>query len=210
MFFPVAAPLRPRYQSSMARTASPRSTTKPVKDTGTKLVEAATKEFRARGFSGTDSNKIARRAGFAPQTFYRWFPDKVAIFLAVYRLWEEDEKDVLAALHAEGAPVAALVDAVIEHHRAYRLFRRSLRQLSVEDDAVRQARAESRLRQIARFRKWQGDKPLSEAAVATAIFEMERLCDAIAENEFADLGLDDVEPRAKLAELMASLRKPNK
>lgn len=171
-----------------------------------KLVDAAAREFRTHGFSGTDSNRIARRAGFAPQTFYRWFPDKTAIFLAVYRLWEEDEKDVLARLHAEGAPVAAMVDAVIEHHRTYRLFRRSLRQLSVEDDAVRQARVESRLRQISRFRKWQGDTPLPNAVIATVLFEMERLCDAVAEGEFADLGLEDREPRARLAELLTSLR----
>jgi hypothetical protein len=50
------------------------------------------------GFGGTDTNKIARRGGFAPENFYRW---------------------------------------------------RSLRQLLVENDAVRQARAESRITQIA-------------------------------------------------------------
>jgi len=190
----------------MATKAKPRASSKPVKDTGTKLVEAAAKEFRAHGFSGTDSNKIARRAGFAPQTFYRWFPDKTAIFLAVYRAWEEDEKEVLAGLHQRSAPVAVLVDAVIAHHRAYRIFRRSLRQLSLEEPAVRQARAESRLRQIARFAQWQGGTTLASADIATRIFEMERLCDAIAEDEFADLGLDDKIARITLAAIMSRLR----
>lgn len=190
----------------MATKATPRTSSKPAKDTSTKLVEAAAKEFRAHGFSGTDSNKIARRAGFAPQTFYRWFPDKTAIFLAVYRTWEEDEKDVLAGLHQRSAPVAALVDAVIAHHRAYRIFRRSLRQLSLEDPAVRLARAESRSRQIARFAQWPGGAAMTPADIATRIFEMERLCDAIAEDEFADLGLDDKMARITLAVIMARLR----
>ena len=47
--------------------------------TGTKLIAAAAAEFNDHGFSGTDSNKIARRAGFAPQTFYRWFKDNILI-----------------------------------------------------------------------------------------------------------------------------------
>jgi AcrR family transcriptional regulator len=52
--------------------------------TSARLVEAAAKEFAECGFEGTDTNKIARRAGFAPQTLYGWFEDKTAIFLVVY------------------------------------------------------------------------------------------------------------------------------
>ena len=40
-------------------------------------------EFIESGYAGTDTNRIARRAGFAPQTFYRWFADKTAILRAV-------------------------------------------------------------------------------------------------------------------------------
>ena len=56
-----------------------------VKTTPERLIAAAAAEFREAGFAGTDSNRIARRAGFAPQTFYRWFKDKTEIFIAVYR-----------------------------------------------------------------------------------------------------------------------------
>lgn len=175
-------------------------------DTGAKLVAAAAKEFRQHGFAGTDTNKIARRAGYAPQTFYRWFKDKTAIFLAVYRAWEEEEKNVLADLHGEGAPVSALVDAVIAHHRSFRSFRRSLRQLSVEEPAVRTARAESRLRQIERFKTWAGGAACSTDEIAIMLLEMERLCDAIVENEFADLGVSEEQPHLEIARLMSRLR----
>src|ERR1700679_2017991 len=50
-------------------------------ETSSRLVDAGAKEFAECGFQGTDTNKIARRAGFAPQTLYRWFDDKTAIFL---------------------------------------------------------------------------------------------------------------------------------
>jgi AcrR family transcriptional regulator len=57
----------------------------PKPSTRERLVQAAAAEFREQGFAGTDTNRIARRAGFAPQTFYRWFTDKTEIFIAVYR-----------------------------------------------------------------------------------------------------------------------------
>src|SRR5262245_55875420 len=37
-------------------------------ETKKKLVAAALKEFNQQGYFATDTNKIARRAGFAPQT----------------------------------------------------------------------------------------------------------------------------------------------
>jgi AcrR family transcriptional regulator len=55
------------------------------------LVDAARKEFQQHGFGGTDTNKIARRAGFFPRAFYRWFEDKRAICLAVYTAWVREE-----------------------------------------------------------------------------------------------------------------------
>ncbi|MEX0838269.1 MAG: TetR/AcrR family transcriptional regulator [Parvibaculum sp.] len=175
-------------------------------DTAQRLIGAATAEFCEHGFAGTDTNRIARRAGFAPQTFYRWFKDKTEIFLAVYRDWEEMEHRTIAGLIEKKAPVSQMVDAIVEHHRAFRIFRRSLRQLSLEDDAVRAARAQSRLRQLGRISG--GKKPKSRlAALAVALFEVERLCDAVAEGEFADLGLDEKAARAVIGERLTSLRR---
>lgn len=179
---------------------------RPASDTAQRLIAAATAEFCERGFAGTDTNRIARRAGFAPQTFYRWFRDKTEIFLAVYRDWEEVEHRTIAGLIERKAPVSQMVDAIVEHHRAYRIFRRSLRQLSLEDDAVRAARAESRLRQLGRIA---GGKPAKSrlATLAVALFEVERLCDAVAEGEFSDLGLDEKAAHTVIGERLTSLRR---
>ena len=176
-------------------------------ETRMKLITAAVKEFNQHGYFGTDSNKIARRAGFAPQTFYRWFRDKTEIFLAAYRLWEEQERDMLTKLIAARAPASELVEAAVAHHRAHRIFRRSLRTLSYEEDEVRKARAQSRLRQIESIKSWIKPARPSIAEIATILLQMERLSDALAENEFGDLGLDEKSAKATLVDLQLSLRR---
>lgn len=184
---------------------------KPVRaasaETRAKLVAAAAKEFNQHGYHGTDSNKIARRAGFAPQTFYRWFRDKTEIFVAVYRLWEEQEREMLAKLIAERARGGDLIDAAVAHHRAYRIFRRSLRTLTYDEPEVRAARAQSRRRQIESIKAWNKPTRATTAEIATALLQMERLADALAEGEFADLGLDESSAKTTLAELQSSLRR---
>jgi AcrR family transcriptional regulator len=179
-----------------------------LSDTCEALLQAASDEFGEHGFSGTDTNKIARRAGFAPQTFYRWYRDKTAVFVAVYRRWEEDERKLLEELIQRGASARKLVDAIVEHHRGHRVFRRSLRLLSVQDEAVRGARAESRLRQIEnirRFRAGHGRPPFKPAELAVLLLQVERLADAIAERELLDMGLDEAAARSRLVELVHEL-----
>lgn len=171
-----------------------------------RLVAAASDEFREHGYFATDSNKIARRAGFAPQTFYRWFNDKTGIFLAVYRAWEDQERGVLGGMIASRASERRMAQAVIAHHRDYRLFRRSLRQLSVEDATARQARAESRQRQIAQIQDWAGGAAPNAKTLAILLLQIERLADAAAEGELADLGIADAAAEAAMAALLRQMR----
>lgn len=178
---------------------------KPARGTADLLVDAASREFKAHGYGGTDTNKIAARAGFAPQTFYRHFADKRAIFIAVYRRWEDEEAAMVAGLVEKRAGAAALADAVIAHHRTWLKFRRSLRALSVEDDTMRRARAESRLRQIGNAIALTGVG--TAETLALLLFQIERLTDAIAEGEFADLGVSEAAAREALARLLSHLRR---
>jgi AcrR family transcriptional regulator len=176
-------------------------------ETAEKLIAAAAAEFGEHGFAGTDTNRIARRAGFAPQTFYRWFEDKIDVFIRVYDAWQVEEARVLAPLLAEGAPDAEVAAAAVAHHRAYRIFRRSLRQLSLEHPKMRAARAASRLRQIERIRKGQGARALDAAMIAPWLLEMERLADALAEGEIVDMGLGEDAALAQLAAIIGRIRR---
>ncbi len=179
-----------------------------IEDTRTRLLEAAALEFNEGGFSGTDTNRIARRAGFAPQTFYRWFTDKTAVFVAVYQVWEETEFAMLNDLLALRAPTRRLVEAVVEQHRSYRIFRRSLRQLSLDEHACPHARSDSRERQIEQIKHWHNRPDADSALIAIELLKLERLADALAEDEFEDLGLRARAVENALAEIIDALRNP--
>ena len=181
--------------------ATPSSTTR------ARLIAAAREAFVDHGYAGTDSNKIARRAGFAPQTFYRWFKDKTDIFLAVYRGWQREDGVTIGRLIGQRATGAALAEALIGHHRLYRTFRRGLKTLALEDARVREARAMSRRRQIAQIAHWSAPRPAPPPeAITVRLLELERLADAVAEGEFTDMGLGEDEARARLAQIFDELR----
>jgi AcrR family transcriptional regulator len=176
--------------------------------TSERLLQAAAKEFNEQGFGGTDTNRIARRAGFAPQTFYRWFQDKVEIFIRTYERWQREEFDVLGTLLAENASDLRVSRAIVAHHKAYLIFRRSLRQLSVENEVVRAARARSRLGQIAYVKSLSPNVARDDASLAAMLLQTERLADALAEGEFHDMGLNKKAGEEALARLIHDLRTP--
>lgn len=173
--------------------------------TRVRLLRAAEKEFNTRGFDGTDTNRIAKMAGYAPQTFYRHFPDKTAIFLAVYDRWWRAESAALAkALSNSGTRNArAAARIVLEFHSRWRIFRRSLRHLAIVDAKVRKARAQARKEQIAKWKK--AGSRRSESALAGALLGAERLCDAAAEGELADLGLTPAAVLTLIEQAMGAL-----
>ena len=197
---------------SMKEIQIPSPVRKPIRaertSTRDELIQAAASEFNEQGFSGTDTNRIARRAGFAPQTFYRWFEDKVEIFIRVYELWQQQELGILRKLLAQSASDLRLAQACVAHHKAFLVFRRSLRQLSIENDVVRAARAQSRRRQIAYLRTLKGSRSRSSGELAATLFQIERLSDALAEGEFRDMALDDKAGEEALALLIRQLRGP--
>lgn len=176
------------------------------RDTPRRLVAAAAEAFNTLGFDGTDTNRIARSAGFAPQTFYRWFTDKTDIFIRVYEDWQRQEAAAMRALIADAADDSELVRACVAHHAAYLMFRRSLRRLAIEDPRVRAARAESRLRQIEKMTRM--TPGLDRADLAARLLQIERLADALAEGEFADMGFETAAAEAALGRLIRSLREP--
>jgi hypothetical protein len=107
---------------------------------------------------------------------------------------------------AENASDIRLAHAVVSHHKAYLVFRRSLRQLSVENDVVRAARARSRLNQISYLKTINPSLAREDASIATTLFQIERLADALAEEEFRDMRLNKKVGEEALAHLIHDLR----
>jgi AcrR family transcriptional regulator len=185
---------------------------KPVRNseaTRAALLDAAEAEFNAHGFEGTDTNRIARAAGFAPQTFYRHFDDKRAAFLAVYERWWKHESSALEEAGGGGPPGSeAAARVTLAFHTKWRGFRRALRHLAIVDPKVRAARTAARRAQIARIREFSNQTSRSDEDLAAALLKAERICDAAAEGELADLGLSRAAVKALVAravkELLAS------
>ncbi len=169
-----------------------------------KLLQAALAEFVEHGFDGTNTNRISERAGFAPQTFYRWYKDKLTIFLAVFEHWATSDMAQLEALLSEALSEMELAEACVESHRTLLTFKRSLKRLAQDEDQVRLAAKQARLAQISRVRRL--CPTLDQEETAALLIELDHLCEALAEGEFAELGLDGRFAYAQLAEIIGRLR----
>ena len=164
-------------------------------ETRRKLVTAAAREIEKHGYHGTDSNRIARAAGFSPGTFYKHFNDKQEIFLAAHSAWVDAEWDAVDDL--TGPPdtrAAAIVDFVVDHHRRRKGLRASLRALVATDPKVRAFHRSERRRQLVRMEAGPDAPPERRAAAALLLLEVERVADALADGELEALGVDA--PRA--------------
>jgi len=164
------------------------------------LIEAAARIFNSAGYHGTDSNRIAREAGFAPGTFYVHFADKLAIFLQVYENWVTTEWSAIEVILKSAASARAvrsrLSRAVLEHHRKWRTFRASLRALGATDERVHAARVASRERQLVtmtRLIRARNPSVPGRARMLAQLLIAEALCDAVADGDAKSLGIREEE-----------------
>jgi AcrR family transcriptional regulator len=163
-------------------------------DTRELLVTAAARLFNRHGYHGTDSNAIARAAGYAPGTFYLHFVDKRAIFLAVYERWVKVEWDAIGARARAGRlDPASLVELVLAHHRDWRGFRASLRALLATDAQVRRffrARRRKQVELMGQLAQLGGGRAPPVEQRVMLLLTLERVADAIADGEARELGAD--------------------
>jgi AcrR family transcriptional regulator len=174
-------------------------------DTRTRLLQAAMSEFIEVGFDGTDTNRIARRAGFAPQTFYRWFADKAAIFHAVLHVWEEVESALLCSvIDTPEVDALQMAEACVESIRPFLTFRRNLRAVMAHVPEIKAARAQGRRRLLATLAQRQPGVPPED--LGSLLVQFEQLGDALAQGDFDDLGLTGAAAMRALAALVNRLR----
>src|SRR5215470_9695699 len=102
-------------------------------ETRRRLLTAAANLFNREGFYGTDSNRIARAAGYSTGVFYKHFKDKREIFLAAYEQWSLAEWEEVTKIVSSGPPdremARRLVLMFIEFHTRWSGLLASLRQL---------------------------------------------------------------------------------
>ncbi|NWH07800.1 MAG: TetR/AcrR family transcriptional regulator [Alphaproteobacteria bacterium] len=128
-----------------ARTAKPKSARDPVA-TRAALIDAACEIFKGAGYFATDTNAIARAAGYAPGSFYNHFPDKTAILLAVYERYAEIEWGLIMQATKRGETrvrLRAALRVVNALHAEWSVFRADLRALAERESRVAAALQET-------------------------------------------------------------------
>jgi AcrR family transcriptional regulator len=177
-------------------------------DTYARIVAAAAIEFEQHGFYATDTNRIARAAGYAPATFYKHFDNKLAVFLAVYDTWVEREWEQIDALAKRPGDsitrVRRIVDFLVDHHRRWRGFRAALRALTATETAARNHHAGIRRDQVARFRALLGGADEASDAVLLLLY-LDRVCDAIALGELRLLGVAEASAKSAMVEQICAV-----
>ena len=165
--------------------------------TRARLVDTAGEIFNRVGYHGTDSNQIAKEAGYATGTFYKHFKDKREAFLAVYEAWVTSEWSAVDTELSSGRnpeeTARRLVKLSIDFHTRWRGLRASLIELVFTDEEVRRFYRSQRRRQldvIAQLRHRLGIPSGRREDDAILLFTTERTYDAIGQGELQALGLD--------------------
>src|SRR5262245_10771812 len=176
------------------RLALPRPRRGAPEETRSRLVAAAARLFNNVGFYGTDSNRIAKAAGYSTGVFYKHFKDKREIFLAAYERWSLAEwAQVTTILSARGSDreiARQLVLMFVEFHTEWRGLLASLRQLVFTDAIVRKFHRRQRKRQlewIAQLRARRNAVPRRREQDIVYLYTTERTFDAIAQGELRAL-----------------------
>ncbi|WP_437522322.1 TetR/AcrR family transcriptional regulator [Sorangium sp. So ce726] len=183
-----------RRPSLRSRSATPGSRPRrgSPDETRRRLIAAAGVVFNRDGYAGTDSNRIAREAGYSPGTFYKHFADKKEIFIAAYVEWVCGEWAEIGRILGEDLPpreaARTVVAAVVDLHHRWRGLRRSLRALVGEDADIRQAYVAERARQLDTMARLAGGAG-GRAEDALLLYLVERTADALADGEPAALGV---------------------
>ena len=165
-------------------------------DTRERLVASAARLFNQVGYHGTDSNGIAKEAGYSTGVFYKHFQNKREIFLAAYQTWVASEWGAvgveLSSAGSREAVARRLVALSVKFHTKWRGLRASLIELVFTDAKVRRFYRDQRRRQLdlmAELRVSLGTKRRGREWDAVHLYTIERACDAMAQGELRDLGL---------------------
>lgn len=157
---------------------------------------AAAELFNTDGYFGTDTNKIARSAGFAPATFYRHFRNKKHIFLDAYAHWVRADWEIIeAAAKTKGKSrdrAHAIVQAHSARHAKWVQFRLSMHGLVATDSEVRAYHLKARAEQLERMQGLLaslGAPPQTPGDLLYSFLCIERASNAVTDGDLEALGI---------------------
>jgi AcrR family transcriptional regulator len=162
-----------------------------------RIIDGAASLFNQFGYNRTDSNSIAKEAGYATGTFYKHFRDKREVFLAVYERWLTAEwqaiDEELSKRQLPEVTARRIVEISIKFHTEWRGLRASLMELIFSDEDARKYFRKQRRRQLevmSELRQRLGLPLRTREQDALHLFLTERVFDALGQGEIQALGLD--------------------
>lgn len=173
------------------------------------LVQSAIKLFNEKTYFSTDTNEIAKMAGYTPGTFYRYFKDKLEIFKEVYRVWHERQRIAVMALlektEVDQEFCKQLAQVIILYHIEWKGFRSSVKALAAIDQEMLKFRLERReglisLTNLVCRSFGKPIKPVIETLFM--LLTMERISDAVAEGDFQYLKISTQEATDRLEKVI--------
>jgi AcrR family transcriptional regulator len=184
-------------RKSGAKAASDRPRRGTPEQTRERLIIAAATQFNRFGYHGTDSNTIAKVAGYSTGSFYKHFSDKREIFLAAYERWVAAEwrevDEALSQMQNADETARRLVDLSIRFHTEWKGLRASLMELVFSDAEARKFFRAQRRRQIELMAELRSRFALKARTIeqdAIHLYMTERVFDALGQGEIQSLGLD--------------------
>ncbi|WP_144394223.1 TetR/AcrR family transcriptional regulator [Pleionea sediminis] len=159
-----------------------------------KIIDAGIHLFNTEGYFNVNSNVIATHAGVSVGSFYNYFEDKSELFLEIYKLWHESQRQDIFNLVLESPSdknfTLKFVEAILPYYKSQILFRSAINILRNQSEAVREFRLEQQQKIIDAIIKLCNLRNIEKSKEEAVVFQMqiERLFDAYASNEFKDLG----------------------
>ena len=109
-----------------------------------RILDAALSLFGTKGFHGTTAKAIAAEAGVATGSFYRYFRDKKAVFMAVCMRMEAElggkifqfGRQMRAEGRSEPEVLTALVHFAVTGHQQNKAFHREVLAMQIMDPDV--------------------------------------------------------------------------
>lgn len=178
------------------------------------LVNSGIQLFNEPGYFFTDSNQIARHAGFAPGTFYQHFKNKNELFLEIFRLWlEQHRENVEKSLAASTSPeqfATIMAKGLLPLFEQSAGFRASVRALCATDKPTNEFRRNRMIEFVElcnKARQHYGLQVIAAHKVLEKLMMMERYADALADGEFAAFGISRPEVETLVTNIVRDLMK---
>lgn len=183
-------------------------------ETRKRILSTAFRLFNAYLLIELNSNQIAKEAGVAVGSFYKYFNTKEAVFMACYEEWVKGE---WVAIHSAMAgpinlkTVRQIVSLLLEQHRRAVVFRKNLNALCMLSPPAQEARDRQRLHQcklIAQVMMARNNCPPPLPQLQTTLNSCEFLLDVWSNNRQEYLGLSAKDIQVQLEVIIGGLLKP--